>query len=219
MSDLLMDNDVVHKIVAYGLFDQLLEAIPEGTESIGVLGSARFVIAKLLKKRPPQRGAAIAITDLNAALERLTEVEPGEAELQAAAQLQFEAQRLNVPLDSGEALLCAILIYRGLSLLLTGDKRAINAIETLVYQSAINPTEVATKLVCLEEVVRWLLRVGDPTKIRRAVCQEHDVDKALNNCFSCSSPEVGMESWHAGLESYIQALRQTAPTVIFSEST
>lgn len=209
----LMDNDVLHKVTAYGLFNSMLNTHPVRHEVYGVLGTAKYVVSKKLKKRPPSRGIDSVLTDFNTAIQNLIELEPTPKEIEAAAQLEYQAQRLGLELDTGESILCAVLLSRQLNHILTGDKRAIAAVETLTTAQNIS-NNIASKLICLEQLFYWLANELDIHVIRTAVCSESTVDRVLTNCFSCYSPEVQDKSCIEGLKSYIVDLRQTAPTVL-----
>jgi hypothetical protein len=97
--------------------------------------------------------------------------------------------------------------------LVTGDKRAIAALERLLaLRHEIRG--LAGKLVCLEQLVRRLLAEGTGAVIRAAICGEPSVDKALSFCFSCTNPTMAPESWIEGLTSYINDVRRAAPTLM-----
>jgi hypothetical protein len=208
-----MDNDVLHKTTAYGLFDHIFKTPPMRHEVYGVLGTAKYVVGKKLKKRPPSRGLEAVLVDFNAALQNLRELEPTPEEVETAAYLEYQAQCLNLELDTGESILCAILLARQLNHILTGDKRAIGAVETLTNAQHIS-INIAAKLICLEQLFFWLVNKHHVHDIRATVCSERDVDRVLTSCFSCYSPEVPDESCVEGLNSYILDLRQAAPTVL-----
>lgn len=212
----LMDNDVLQKITAYGLFDSIFRTPPVRHEVYGVLGTAKYVVSKKLKKRPPSRGLDAVLVDLNIALQNLRELEPTPEEVATAAFLEYQAQCLNLELDTGESILCAVLLARQLNHILTGDKRAIGAVEALTTAQNI-PNNIAPKLICLEQLFFWLVNEHDVHNVRAAVCSERAVDRVLTSCFSCYSPEVPNESCFEGLKSYIADLRRAAPTVLVRE--
>jgi hypothetical protein len=208
-----MDNDVLQKTIAYGLFNSILTTIRVRHEVYGVLGTAKYVVSKKLKKNPPSRGLDAVLVDFNAALQDLREIEPTPEEVEAAAYLEYQAQRLDLELDTGESILCAVLLERQLNHILTGDKRAIGAVEALSAAENIS-NDIASRLICLEQLFFWLVSAHDVHHVRTAVCSERVVDRVLTSCFSCYSPEIPNESCIEGLKSYIVDLRQTAPTVL-----
>jgi hypothetical protein len=211
-----MDNDVLHKATAYGIFARMLAMPRLEKEVYGALGTAKFVVGKKLSKRPPARGADIALAEFTAALGMLKEIEPTPEEVETAAYIERQAQQQNLELDTGESILCAVLLARHLGHLITGDKRAIKAIEALNTAGLYSGT-FKSKMICLEQVFYWLVNYYEIQKIRGSVCADQTVDNALTSCFSCYSPEVPNDSCIDGLKSYIQNLKQKAPTVLISE--
>ena len=61
-------------------------------------------------------------------LSQMLLLEPTASEIELAAEFEAQAQRQNVPLDSGESQLAAIALSRAARGILTGDKRAITAL-------------------------------------------------------------------------------------------
>jgi hypothetical protein len=212
-----MDNDILHKATIYGLLNHILDTKQISHEEYGVLGTAKYVVRKKLNKYPPSRDITVVLEEFNASLQNFSELEPIPVEIEIAAQLEYEAQHLNLELDAGESILCAIIISRQLNHILTGDKRAITAIEALINTKNISD-QMTAKVICLEQIFKWLLHEHDTQLIRTAVCSEKNADRAISNCFSCSSPEVQVESCLQGLESYIANLRALAPTALAPDS-
>ena len=119
-------------------------------------------------------------------IEFAMELEPTEPEAILAADLELMAQTACLAWDAGESQLCAMLITRMVPALLTGDKRAISALERLV---ALEPRTAgaAGKIYCLEQLVTLALGKLAIDTVRVAVCRKPIVDRALAICFSCSS--------------------------------
>jgi hypothetical protein len=128
----MVDNDIIFKGTCYGLLDEFLSPVCATRDLVGVLGAAQFVVSKKITKKNPKKGIAVALRHLKDFLERVTVVEPTEDEQKMAAEFELAAQRAGLVLDVGESQLCAIVICRLTPLLLTGDKRAIQAIEELL---------------------------------------------------------------------------------------
>lgn len=219
MSKAAVDNDVLYKGAWYGLIKELLSVIPSEPEEAFVLGQSRFVVAKRIERHAKKglHGASGALDRFLAVLADLKVIEPTPEEQLLAANLEDAAQRLGVPLDSGESLLCSVTISRGLMFLVTGDKRALAALE-VVSNERDELAAICGRLLCLEQLFLRLLSVVDPAVIRRAVCENAHVDKALANCFSCSSLEIAVENATDGLASYIEDARRTAPRLLNHQS-
>lgn len=214
MSEGLIDNDILHKAACYGVIPSLLGHVPLDIHQYRVLGAARYVVRRKLKRRPPQRGADTVIAEFEREIARFLELEPTDEEVRLAAELEAMAQSLNVSLDVGESLLCAVITARGGGYILTGDKRAITAIEVLLANGAQLSAE--QRLVCLEQLFVWMIQREDFQAIRDAVCLEREVDTAIYTCFSCNSDDVTPGSCEQGLGSYIVDLRASAPRTLLS---
>src|SRR6202034_1491556 len=143
-------------------------------------------------------------------------IEPSPEEIAAAAELEFAAQQLAVALDSGESLLAAVSVSRRIVRLLTGDKRAVEALQRLLQEGVATTDQLIGRLVCLEQAFVWMLESGltSAAASRWAVCTDRSVDIALAICFSCSSPEIPDERCDEGLRAYIESLRAVAPDIL-----
>jgi len=208
-----IDNDILFKGACYGLLSELIATACSATEVVGTLGSARFVVAKKIEKNKLLRNRKAALTILFEFLNRSEALEPTQNEQNMAADLELSAQRLGINLDSGESQLCAMLVFRVLPLLLTGDKRAITAMEKLI-DADNRLIALCGKVRCLEQLVYDALTKGDHVAFRTAVCAAPEVDKALAICFSCTSQSVVLASIVEGLQSYVKALRMEATRVL-----
>ena len=213
MADSAVDLDVIFKGVCFGFFNELLAALPHGPHAVGTLGTARYVLPKLLRKRAPHR-LQMAQADLQQAMQALEVLEPSAAELAMAAELEYEAQRQALPMHGGECQLIAMLFARNLRYLLTGDRSAINSMAELVPPAGLDKARLAGRFICFEQSIRFLVISQGACWVRAAVCAEREVDTALRVCFSCASPEVGEASWMEGLDSHIQSLRDTAGSLL-----
>jgi len=158
-------------------------------------------------------GAPEALARLEEAIAELHSAEPTLEEQLLAADLENAAQAAGLALDSGESLLCALSIIRGLEWLATGDKRAIASVEALI---TLHPRvkELQGRVVCLEQLVMRLVTNADGVAVRNAICGAQHVDKSLNICMSCSSQGLSPEVWRHQLASYVLHLRVAAPTIL-----
>jgi hypothetical protein len=210
-----VDNDVLFKGACYGLLFSLVEIIPCQPTDVGVLGAAPFVVRNLFWHARIAGDPEAAIRSWEEFYNQAEVLEPSIQEVKLAAELEFTAQVSNLSLDSGESQLCAIAIERG-SKLITGDKRAITCLAEILAQHRRAP---AGKVLCLEQLFLKLLIRLDPLEIRRAVCKEIGIDRALSACFSCyrgNGEDEGGDpnSWSEGLASYISELRKVAGTIL-----
>jgi hypothetical protein len=208
-----IDNDILFKGACYGLLNELIATAGSATEVVGTLGSARFVVAKKIEKNRFLRNRTAARAALFQFLNQSEALEPTQNEQNMAADLELAAQRMGINLDSGESQLCSMLVFRVLPLLLTGDKRAIAAMEKLI-DADNRLVALSGKVRCLEQLVYDVLMKGDDAALRAAICGEPEADKALAICFSCTSQSVVLASIVEGLQSYVKALRKEAARVL-----
>ncbi len=212
----LVDNDILFKGACYGLLDAFLAPVSVAGDSFGVLGAARFVVSKKITKKAPHKGTTAAHQHLATFLGRAAVVEPTEDEQRMAADFEVAAQRAGLDFDAGESQLCSILICRSTPLLLTGDKRAIQAIEQLL-DSESRLVALCGKIRCLEQLVLDVFSASpNPDTLRSAICAEVEVDKALAICFSCHREDGSGLDYAEGLKSYLTDLRQRATRVLGS---
>jgi hypothetical protein len=207
------DNDVLIKGACFGLLEEMAGVVVSDCGRIAVLGAAPFVvksrIGKILASRSPDKALDLVSKVFGSA----QAVEPTAEETKLASEFEHTAVRLGLMLDSGESLLCAVCVLRTWDGLATGDKRAVCALEQ-VLQEADRVGTMQQRVIILEQLMLKLLDAMDPVSVRTSVCAERELDRALSNCFSCSSPNVDVSSWKGGLNSYIRAVREGAPQIL-----
>ena len=209
----LIDADVLLKGACFGILQPLVGRHPAET---GVLGASRYVLPpKIRRLRPDDEGSA-ALGELSRYIELATELEPTEPEVRLAADLELLAQTAGLELDVGESQLCAVLVMRTVPALLTGDKRAIYALDQLLD---LEPriSRIAGRVYCLEQLFAPLLSKAEVASVREAVCREPVVDRTLAICFSCSTTQAQRETILQGLSSYVRSVRATARRVLAAD--
>jgi hypothetical protein len=213
MPDLLIDNDVLIKCSCYSVLDQL-RGPSDRPRDVAVLGAARFVVGRYLERHGIIHNRSAAQRHFQQYLSTVIVLEPTVEELSLASEIEEKALLLGLDLDSGESQLCAIAIFRGPSLLLTGDKRAIAGAERL--RANIGEMSLLEgRLVCLEQAIMGVAeRIGIST-IRVQICAEAAVDKSLSICFECHTLAEGRPLEQTGLLSYIRDLRGKAPALLY----
>jgi hypothetical protein len=210
--DALIDNDVLFKGVCYGFLRELISPVCSA-DQVGVLGAAWFVVSKKIGKIQLRKSSESVLTDLRDFMTSVEILEPTDAEQSMAAEFELAAQRTAVSLDNGESQLCAVLISRTLRLLITGDKRAIAAVDRLMENDA-RLLYLCGRVRCIEQLVLIMLSAGKGASLRDAICGEPSIDTTLTICFSCRSESGDDENFRKGLESYITDLRSKANRVL-----
>lgn len=205
----LIDNDVVLKTACYQLGEETISATTVDGVPPAMLGVGRFVIRGRLTRSTDIADRARAGTAFAAMLETIALVEPDDAELAAAADLEAEANRRDLELDGGESQLLAILANRGCSLLVTGDKRAVAAM------AVVATAQAAARVACLEQLIAHIVGVAGSAALRPRVCAEPHVDRAITSCFGCSMASAPADADILdGLASYVGHLDRAAPGML-----
>jgi hypothetical protein len=213
MVSAVADNDILFKGAAYRLLTEFLSAIPCSANELAILGASHFVVKSKLKNTgismPEEK-----IVVLESFLGIFVTLEPNEEEINFAANLELFAQWRGLNLDSGESQLCAIVLRRGIDRLVTGDKRAIKALGSLLSERA-DLAGLVGRLICLEQLFLRLLSTDDTAaRVRRLVCAERRIDKTIDICFACHRESSSYSEWREGLNSYISELRSAASALL-----
>jgi hypothetical protein len=207
----LLDNDVVLKAASYALADETLAVTTIDETPPAMLGVGRFVVRNRLARASNIANPARATAAFERMLAAMVLVEPDDAEMAAAADLEAEAIRRDLELDGGESQLLAVLANRACSLLVTGDKRAIAAM------AVVAATETAGRIACLEQLMAHVVGVVGSVAVRAAICAEPGVDRAITACFGCSmANEPDEQGVLTGLASYVRDLDGRAPGVLLA---
>jgi hypothetical protein len=214
----LLDNDIVFKACCFAVVQELADFFVGRKQTLWILGVAAFVlrrrIARFRNLANPQRIAEA----FEKTLETIARLEPDDREVALASEFEACAQSMGLALDTGESLLLAILLNRSADLLVTGDKRAIEAIDQIA--TALRHHEaIDGRLVCLEQVVLTLAERLGLGVLRSRICAEPHADRALAICFSCNTGLADDASTGDGVRSYINALRQRSGAILLSGDT
>lgn len=186
------------------------------SRSLGVLGAAKYVVGgridriKLAGARDATRNAALDL------IARCSALEPAGEELDLATAIETTAQRRGLELDAGESQLAAMVVHRGIAVMETGDKRAIKGFEVLLDELP-DLDALRGRLRCVEQMIYRCLDAIGADVLARAICSEPEIDKALSICCRCFSPPPHAAAVDRdGLDSYINALRESAQRVLES---
>jgi hypothetical protein len=201
----LIDNDLAIKISVYELPSEFIAILSAKGLSPSALQVSIYVVRNRLKRSRQISERDRAVKSFEQLSSHLTILEPTPVEIELAATYEAKAQARDLQLDTGESQLLAVLLSRNAPLLLTGDKRAIVAIEEIVGDQFEYP-----KIACLEQVIAAIVRLTNVQDVRSKICRDPTTDRALSLCFSCGADAVSMASVLEGLDSYIDALRSSA---------
>ncbi len=209
----ILDNDILIKVGCYSICDEVVAALaPIGT--LSVLGVARFAAPKQAVRSRRISDAASAVLQVQRLLAFLATIEPTPEETQLAAAFEQHALEEGLPLDGGEGQILAIVASRAGSLMVTGDKRAVASVETILNLAGSRGA-CDGRIACLEQLMTSVLRFTGVEDLRQRVCREPSADTAISNAFSCYADSVAREEdVLAGLGSYVEHVRRSGPSVL-----
>jgi hypothetical protein len=194
---LLVDVDAMCKLAHWRLLELLDEITGVPPTLCAALPSCQFRANKSLTK-PDRvlRSSAAAQTVLQAisTFGSLPQPEP-----ESLSPFQEVAG-----IDSGEAVMLALMLDNPATILLTGDKRAMRAL------AALEPKlreRFAARILPIECIVKCILDARGLDELRARVCPWKDVDTAISNVMG-SRCDQGEASVREGLASYLNELRQ-----------
>jgi hypothetical protein len=211
----VLDNDVIFKTARYCLLDQLLHVSTDEVVKPLILAAAPFVLHNLIQRSKAVTNKPEILTSLGSFVDSVELIEPSEAEIEFAAEMEEEASAKSLSLDTGESILTAITIMRDRKALVTGDKRAIYALRNIRRCQL----QIVERILCFEQIIYAIVQVIGFENARALICADPNVDTAISLCFSCAAggEPISDESWTTGLESYITHLRLAAPDLLRSD--
>ena len=195
-----LDNDVLAKLVACGLYDEAIEILNLNESDLRVLSSAQyyFMRSKKAKAKYPEsiRSKVVEIAKscqiINpSTTEALNEVE----KLQ-----QYEG------IDNGEALLIAATREEEYFWLITGDKRFLR---TLASSSDLHSivSRLQGRVICLEQLIQQLIVKQGFDKTLMNFVSAKKYDKSIQSIFG-SGEKSTKDNVLSSLEYYIEDLRK-----------
>jgi hypothetical protein len=212
----VLDTDVLLKVASWDLGGVLCGLVaPLG--QAGVLGLTHLIARKQLRrlKNLPDAGAADAA--LSSLLAQFAWLEPNEEEVVLAAELVDVALLRELPLDRGEAQIAALLLARGLPLMISGDKRALGALGPVLREVG-RQGSCDGRIACLEQVLAAMVERVGASEVRRKICAWPTGDMAASICFACGRDGFSEEAVNEGLTSYIGNVRDTSGGTLLCES-
>ena len=203
----LVDVDVALKACAYRLVAEFVECVSLA-KAPALLAISRFTLRSRLRSPRNVKNPESARKEAESLIASVTLIEPTEEEIRLAAEFEEEAIKNSLEFDAGESQLLAVLLRRGGPLLITGDKRAIQAMHDLAVTGADG------RIACLEQLLATILARRGHECLRRRVCLEPNADKAATICFACSAPQAKEEDIRVNLASYVNHLRGSTASML-----
>ncbi len=203
----LLDNDIIYKLVAFQLFDEAI-AIPKlqiDKPNLRVLPTAKHFFRGKQKKNgaSPDPILTEVIELVSSCASAISDVD--DAVTEELMQLQQVAG-----IHEGERALIVATRSQTDFLLLSGDKNCMTqlaAIPEQIYK------RLCGRVICLEQIILKLIEVRGFVFVCDRILPMVSCDKSLQICFGYSTP-ASEESVIAGLNSYINDIRQQAPNLL-----
>ncbi len=193
--------------MAFQLFDEAI-AIPKlqiDKASLRVLPTAKHFFRGKQKKN----GVSPDLV-LTAVIELVSSCASAISEVDDAFTEESNQLRQVEGIHEGEQTLILATRSQTDFLLLSGDKncmRGLAAIPEQIYK------RLCGRVICLEQIILKLIEVRGFVFVRDRVLPMVNCDKSLQICFGFSSPATE-ENVFAGLNSYINDIRQQAPNLL-----
>lgn len=193
----LADNDILFKLAALELLDQLPEMLDVAPSSIHVLDSVPYVARK---------NQSIEDRFGEAAVDRTLEFVDSLPKLGAESVPDWPLDQLNdyEAIDVGEAILFAAATQYDPVCVVTGDKRSLRALCESDCDDIIG--EVSGCVVCFEELILRSIVLVEYEVVRERVIAAPNVDKVLNDIAFRNGADTSKEKAKTALQSYRDGL-------------
>ncbi|MEG3177110.1 hypothetical protein U1872_12785 [Sphingomonas sp. RB3P16] len=211
-----VDTDVLLKAAALRMAAECGDVLKSYGRPMA-LGLTHLIAARQMARKRGVRDIGLAQAELAALLGTLGRLEPDELEIMLAAEFASVAQAKGLPLDAGEAQLAAIVVKRGLPLLVTGDKRAIGALADLTDGTPTRDVLVG-RLACFEQVVAAIAGLVGAKAVRDKICAEPEVDGGMRLACSCGQAEWDPGQLGQACESFVGDVRKRAGILLLAGS-
>ncbi|MDD5247562.1 MAG: hypothetical protein PHY45_01155 [Rhodocyclaceae bacterium] len=207
---LFIDNDALLKLANYDLLDTALTMFGIRPDDIHVLATAKYALLPAkdrLRHCKTDESANRLETFLSKASKLNAECVDSEV---------LDALSAKPGIDPGEALMLAMATSDSDSYIVTGDKRALEALHDGKALDEVR-SALAGRLLSLELLFLFLVE-GDFERVQACVRGQPGVDKALTNAFGVSAP-ASSESVRAALNSYVEHLRRLTGALLHPSPT
>ena len=193
----LSDNDILFKLAHCDLFDEFLTYIKVPAKSIAILHTCIFKMRKTLKDQP------LVLARLEKFCQLVTVIADDQVDMAVLEAI------METGADAGEAILAAKVAMTPGAYLVTGDKRAVKALNTMAdgpIKSAL-----AGRVLCFEELVIGLMHNSSFSNLSTKLIAGSACDGVLRSAFGPGRTE---EHAFECLYSYADSLRLSCPTLL-----
>jgi hypothetical protein len=174
LANFLWDNDIIFKSIDWGLYEFFLEFLSNSSENNYHLAQCKYVGRKKFAKYSDSSNKIKQLETLLNKMEILPEFEEGNI-----VQF-FKTNQLNV--DTGEALLIQALQNQD-GWMLTGDKKAIRAIEKIPTND-LDLSFLHGRVIIWEDLLMYIIQKYDWKKIQECVKSASNSDSMFRVVFT-----------------------------------
>lgn len=200
---LYVDVDAISKLAHWEILPALPELTGHAWSQMATVSSLKYRAQRAMtapdgKLFLTTNAAEIAVR----ALEQMAVLDEPDPDLLA----EFAG---STTIDQGEAVLMAVTLQHGGSVLTTGDKRAVRGLAAMPIS-----TRFSGRVRILEQVVAMCLHAKGRAWLLQHACPHRSIDKAVAACLgsTCTASEADIV---AGLSSYIGEIdRLCVPTLL-----
>ena len=197
-----LDNDIVIKLSAFDLFDGAITILNLDWEQLRVYSAAQYTF----------RGKSYIAQYSESVCQKAIAITQKCQKVEADNSIEFTLLNKVKNIDEGEAALIAATADKDVFLLTTGDKKCLKALATDPNLESVCK-RLCGRVICLEQIILKLIEAKGFVFVRDRVLPMVSCDKSLQICFGVSSPATE-ENVMAGLNSYINDIRQQAPDLL-----
>lgn len=200
-----IDNDALLKLASYDLLDTVLTMFDIAPGDIRVLATAKYSLlpAKDRLRRCKMEECADRLGSFLATARKLASDDVDGSMLDSLSA--------KPGIDPGEAMMLAAAASDSDPFVITGDKRALEALQTGEGLDEVREA-LAGRVLSLELLFSFLVE-GNFDQVQERVRKQPGVDKAIANAFGVSAP-AGLDSVRAALDSYVEYLRRSTGTLL-----
>ncbi|WP_341992296.1 hypothetical protein [Azorhizobium sp. AG788] len=210
--EVAVDTDVLLKASAYRVAIELVSAL-SSYGRVAALGLTHIIALSQMSRLRHLANRGEAVAQLTLLLGMLERLEPDDSEISLAADLATTAQQRGLPLDTGEAQIVSIVVNRGLPLMVTGDKRAIRALASLLAGSSLKGALIE-RIASFEQLLLTIGGIVGEETLRERICAEPQVDNAMRLACSCGRDDWDPAQLHEACGSYVEATRRDADSLL-----
>jgi len=202
-----VDNDIILKLAAYNLFWEATTKLNVKQENIRILPTAQKVFSS---------NSRISRQYTSQTIQRALQIVRGCTPIAQYSQEEFKSLVSEEGIDAGEALLVAATQLEKNFLLVTGDKRFIQA---LASSNLVDVKQrLSKRIICLEQLLLNLLEVSEFDKICRRVVSAENCDETITEMFNSGKQSKPSEV-SSSLSQCVENLRcQTGDLLIDASS-